>query len=504
MPSCPRQQNWLRRDCALIACVAIRYLFTMKRRRFVQSVAAAGSLPLFNISGTKASGQIIGANERINIGVCGIRGRGSSHLGGWIDADNVTVTTLVDIDQTQFEPRQRQLRDKNQPEAAHTHDDIRRALDDKDLDAISIATCNHTHALNTVWACQAGKDVYVEKPMSHNVWEGRKCIEAARKYGRMVQHGTQQRSSQGRANEIAAVKSGKYGKLLVSKGYCCKPRWSIGYKEPGAPPAHLNFDVWLGPAPEQPYHANLVHYNWHWFWDFGNGDTGNQGVHEMDVARWAIDGATMPNQVWSLGGRLGYDDQGETPNMQLSGYQYGDVLLHDKDDYKKAGFGRQVSNEYYTTEGVIRGNKFYADGKGEGEAVSGGEPEQVTPGGAFGSFIAACRSRDIADLNADVEHGHYSSALCHLGNIAQRVGKPASFGDGTPKSVTGDNRQSVEAFAKIKANLEFAGVDLDATKYQLSSVLDFDPASERFTNSDAANALLSRKYREPYVIPEAV
>ena len=488
----------------------------MKRRRFLQSLtasaAASTAFPLVNISGTKASGQIIGANERINIGVCGIKGRGSSHLGGWIDADNVTVTTLVDIDSKQFEPRQRQLRDKDQPEAKHTHDDIRRALDDKDLDAISIATCNHTHSLNTVWACQAGKDVYVEKPMSHNVWEGRKCIEAARKYGRMVQHGTQQRSSQSRANEIAAVKSGKYGKLLVSKGYCCKPRWSINFKEPKDPPAHINFDVWLGPAPEQPYHENLVHYNWHWFWDFGNGDTGNQGVHEMDVARWAIDGATMPTQVWSLGGRLGYEDQGQTPNMQLSGYQYGDVLLlfetrglvHDKDDFKKAGFGRQVSNEYYTTDGVIRGGKFYAKGKSDGEKVSGGEPEEVTPGGPFNSFIAACRSRDIADLNADVEHGHFSSALCHLGNIAYRVGEEARFTDGTPKSTIGDTAQASDAFDKIKANLEFADVDLGKTNYQLSSVLDFDPDNERFTDSEEANALLSRDYRKPWVVPEAV
>ena len=196
---------------------------------------------------------------------------------------------LIDIDTTQFANRKKQIKDKTGKDPA-VYQDIRDALADDNIDAISIATCNHTHSLYTIWACQAGKDVYVEKPISHNVFEGRKCVEAARKYKCMVQHGTQQRSDQSRANEIAAVKSGKYGKLLVSKGYCCKPRWSIGFKPVQDPPSHINFDIWLGPAPMQPYHGNLVHYNWHWFWDFGSGDTGNQGVHEMDVARWAIDG----------------------------------------------------------------------------------------------------------------------------------------------------------------------------------------------------------------------
>ena len=192
---------------------------------------------------------------------------------------------------------------------------------------ISIAAPNHWHSLITIWACQAGKDVYVEKPLSHHMSEGRKCVEAARKYRRVVQHGTQKRSHQQLAQQISAIQSGKYGKLLVSKGYCCKPRWSIGFKKPAQPPAHLDFDLWLGPAPEQTYHENLVHYNWHWFWDTGNGDIGNQGVHEMDVARWAIKGATLPTRMWSLGGRFGYEDQAQTPNTLLAVYEYGETLL---------------------------------------------------------------------------------------------------------------------------------------------------------------------------------
>jgi len=260
----------------------------MNRRRFLQSVATPVlAYPLVAIAGTKASGRVLGANDIIRVGVAGIHGQGNVHIDQYLGFKDVQVTHLIDPDGSLFESRSKKVREKagNQPKCFQ---DIRRALDDPNLDVISIATPNHWHSLITIWACQAGKDVYVEKPLSHNIVEGRRCIEAARKYGRIVQHGTQQRSSEFRANEIAAVHSGKYGKLRVAKGYCCKPRWSIGYKAPSSPPAHLDFNLWLGPAVEQAYHANLVHYNWHWFWDFGNGDIGNQGVHEIDVARWAI------------------------------------------------------------------------------------------------------------------------------------------------------------------------------------------------------------------------
>src|SRR5262249_55059860 len=254
--------------------------------------------------------------------------------------------------------------------------------------------------------------------------------------------------------EIAAVQSGRYGKLLVSKGYCCKPRWSIGVRAPEKPPAHLDFDLWLGPAPEQPFHRNLVHYNWHWFWDTGNGDTGNQGVHEMDVARWAIKGATLPTRLWSLGGRFGYQDQGQTPNTQLIVFEYGDALLLFETRGlvgKHKGFPLEVLNEYYTSEGVIRKGKFYPKGEGKGEPVSGGTPDAVAPGGQFGSFLLAVRSRRPEDNNASAEVGHYSSALCHLGNISYRLGAPAPFNKQT--KALGDNKQVVESFEHIKANL---------------------------------------------------
>jgi predicted dehydrogenase len=388
--------------------------------------------------------------------------------------------------------------------------DVRKALDDKNLDAISIAAPNHWHSLLAIWSMQAGKDVYVEKPMSHVVTEGRRCMEAAQKYGRMLQHGTQQRSDARRASEIAAVQSGKYGKLLVSKGYCCKPRWSIGHKEITKPPAELDFNLWLGPAADQPYHGNLVHYNWHWFWDFGNGDIGNQGIHEMDVARWAIPGAKLPTKVWSLGGRFAEGDQGQTPNMQMTAMEFGDVLLVfevrglvDKPKEKDFPFKFKVLNEYYTTEGRIENGQFYPKNGGKPERLAKFDVN-VTPGGSWGSFLQAVRSRKPEDLNATAEHGHYSSALCHLANISYRLGERVPFN--SQAKTLGDNREVVETFMNLQENLKCVGVRLDETTNQLGRILTVDPENERFVGegSEAANLLLSRQYRAPFVVPEKV
>ena len=480
------------------------------RRQFVQTAAAASAaFPLFTVAGTKASGKVIGANDTIRIGVAGIKGRGGSHIDGFASQKNVDVTYLIDPDSSLFNSRIGHVQRKggNTPNCVQ---DIREALDDKNLDAVSVATCNHWHSLIGVWACQAGKDAYVEKPISHNIFEGRKLVEAAKKYDRVVQHGTQQRSSQGRANEIAAVQSGKYGKLLVSKGYCCKPRWSIGYKPISDPPSQFDYNLWRGPAPLKPFHGNMHPYNWHWFWDTGNGDTGNQGVHEMDVARWAIKDGTLPNRVWSLGGRWTPDgkdgqDQGETPNMQISVYEFGDVILLFETRGlvgKNGAPPRIVTNEYYTTEGVIKGGRFYPKNGGKTESVSGGKPRTVTGGGAFGSFITAMRSRKAEDRNCDAAVGHYSSALCHLGNISYRLGKPAKFDK--KAGVLGDNKQVVDSFNMLRDNLQAVKVNLDEVTYQLGRVLNFDPETERFAGDEQANQMLSRDYRKPFVVPEQV
>ena len=238
----------------------------------------------------------MGANDRIRVAVVGINGRGQAHMAAYCDMkDGVEIAYLVDTDSRLFGPRGKLVQDRTGrlPKCVQ---DLRKALDDKDLDAISIATPNHWHSLQAIWAVQAGKDVYVEKPCSHNVFEGRKLVEAARKYNRIVQMGSQSRSDPYWINQVAAVRSGKYGKLLISYGYASKPRPSIGFKEPKEPPKELDFDLWLGPARQQPYHENIVHYNWHWFWDFGNGEIGNQGVHQMDIARWAMPEGAVPQE----------------------------------------------------------------------------------------------------------------------------------------------------------------------------------------------------------------
>src|SRR5881409_2840160 len=357
---------------------------SFSRRSFLKSSLAGAAACALS---PRSWSQVVGANDLIRVAVVGINGRGGSHISELGKIQGARVVALCDVDFNVLERRAQNL------EGVQKYRDVRKLLENKEVDAISIATCNHWHSLITIWGCQAGKDVYVEKPISHNVFEGRKCVEAARKYNRIVQHGTQSRSS-GKAALAALVKSGKYGKLLVSKGYCCKPRWSIGFKPVEEPPSNLDFDIWLGPAPKQPFHRNLVHYNWHWLWDFGNGDIGNQGVHEMDVARWAIKGATLPSKVWSLGGRFAYEDQGQAPNTQMAVYEYGDVLLvfevRGLVD-KHPDFKFKVLNEYYTTEGMITDGKFHPRNGGKPEPLARFDVK-VTPGGAWGSFLTAVRS----------------------------------------------------------------------------------------------------------------
>ena len=304
----------------------------LSRRQFLnRSVAMAGAG--FAIGGTRSTGRVVGANDTIRVAIAGLNGRGGSHVDEYVKMPAVIITYLVDPDTRTFDNRIHQI-ESHGGRAPSTVQDIRRVLDDKNVDVVSIVTPNHWHALMTIWAAQAGKDVYVEKPCSHNIHEGRIAVEVVRRYQRIVQHGTQSRSSREWVLAAAAVQSGKLGKLLVSRALCYKPRGSIGIKPSTTPPAEVDFNIWLGPAPQQAYHANLVHYNWHWFWDFGNGDIGNQGVHQMDIARWLIPGAngqsaTYPRTVLSLGGRFGYRDQGQTANTQISVMDFGDTQLID-------------------------------------------------------------------------------------------------------------------------------------------------------------------------------
>ena len=473
------------------------------RRNFMKHSITAG------IGLTMASpfSRVRGANDDIRVAVVGINGRGGSHIKAFNEMSGVRVAALCDVDGKVLVRRAKSFSDRN--EKVDTYVDVRELLEDKNIDAVTVATTNHSHALITVWACQAGKDVYVEKPCSHNVFEGRKCVEAARKYKRIVQHGTQSRASNGWAQQIAAVQSGKYGKLLVSKGYCCKPRWSIGFKPIKTPPKELDFDIWLGPAPIQPYHENLVHYNWHWFWDFGSGDMGNQGVHQMDIARWAIKGATLPKSVISMGGRWVdgpnyFKDQAQTPNQELSIYDYdGTLLVFETRGLvgKYDDFPRKVANEFYLEEGAIIEGKFYPNGSDKGESLVDVEYPKRSEGN-FENFISCVRSRKRQDLYADILEAHLSSALCHLGNISYRMGSEVSFGEDI--EALGDCKIVSDSAKTILANTKAIGVDPARSTYRLGPKLLFNPQTEKFVDNQAANKLLTRPYRKPFVVPKRV
>jgi predicted dehydrogenase len=464
------------------------------RRTFLKAATAAGIATQFTIAGTKASGQVLGANETVRIGVAGINGRGNGHIGEYLKIDGVQITHLIDPDSTLFEARSKSIKNKYGT-APKCVQDIRKALEDKELDAVSIATTNHWHSLITVWACQAGKDVYVEKPCSHNVFEGRQCVEAAKKYNRVVQHGTQSRAGGGwkTAKDIA---EGKKGKLLVSRGTCFKRRGSIGFKDAGEAPSTLDFNVWLGPAPQQPFHRNLVHYNWHWFWDTGNGDIGNQGVHQMDIARWMIPGATLPKSVISVGGRFGYKDQAQTPNTQITIMDFGTALLL----FEVRGLP--------TKEGVGNNQVFDAKASWTPPAVTSAPgvkspiAERGPGGGIFGNFIQCVRSRKTEDLDAHILEGHYSAALCHLANISYRLGEEMPF-DKRAKQFA-ESGPASDALAQMQEHLKDNGVKLEDEKYRVGRFLQFDAATEKFIGDDEANKLLTREYRAPFIVPEIV
>jgi predicted dehydrogenase len=474
------------------------------RRDFLKAVAAGTALSAVTISGTKSSGQVVGSNERINVAVAGFNGRGKSHIGALAGNKDTRITYLVDPDSRIWDGAVKTVeqKGKNTPKCVQ---DVRRALDDKKLDAVSIATPNHWHALMTIWACQASKDVYVEKPCSHNVHEGRIAVEMARKHGRVVQHGTQSRSSASWWRLAEIVKKGTYGKLLVSYGLCYKPRGSIRFKEPGDAPQGLDFDLWLGPASQQAYHGNLVHYNWHWFWETGNGDIGNQGVHEMDKARWMIPGATLPKSVMSLGGRFGYKDQGQTPNTQLTLFDYGQTQLIFEVRGLTTGrlHGQGVGNFLIFEKGIVAGDKFYPNGSTQGESLPKVDVQTGPGGDPFGNWIAAIRSRKHESLNADILEGHYSSALCHLANLSYRLGQERELNGN--KVFSGSDAAN-EALARMQEHLQDNNVALAGLKYHVGPLLSFDAASEKFVGTGAAeaNKLLTRNYRKPFVVPEKV
>lgn len=400
------------------------------RRNFLKSTGAAATAGLLVQTSGWAS-----PNDTINVGVVGIRGRGGSHVNGFANLDGVKVAALCDIDENVLNQRAAGFMEDNKVSSdVSKYFDYREMIEDQELDAVSIATPNHWHSLQGIWACQAGKDVYVEKPLSHNVLEGRKLVEAARKYDRIVQHGTQIRSSAAVQEAMEMLQNGEIGEVYYAKGTCYKWRDTIGNAPVEPVPDGVHYNLWMGPAPEKPFTENRFHYDWHWQWDYGNGDIGNQGVHQMDVARWGL-GVGLPNLASSIGGHFMFDDDQETPNTLVSTFKYNDsnqMLVFEvrhwitNDELNQGGTGNVVGNLFLGSEGMMivpsynSYQVYYGRQRREGPSRSEG-------GNHYANFIEAMRKRDRSILNADVEEGHLSSALCHLANAAYRVERTINF-----------------------------------------------------------------------------
>ncbi len=419
-------------------------------------------------------------NDTINVAVIGIRSRGKDHYNALAKIPNVKIATLCDIDQSLLPEAVAEV-EKLTGHKPGTETEYRKVLDDQDIDAVSIATPNHWHALQTIWACQAGKDVYVEKPVSHTLLEGRKMVDAARKYNRVVQTGTQIRSSIATIEAINFIDDGGIGDIYMAKGLCLKPRGSIGHVKNSNIPTGVNWDAFLGPAPYRPFNENRFHYKWHWFWDTGNGDFGNQGIHQADIGRWVLNKLRHPVRIQGTGNYFIWDSDQETPNFQQMEFEYEDgsilqfevrgLATNAEADIRIGNliFGSKgwmkVANEdvgkcqTYLGDIQIRPSGYSTYLEEEGPVFSNEDPStRDTVVNHFTNFFNCVRSRRWQDLNADILEGHLSTSLCHLGNIACR----------------------------------------------LKRTLQFNPHGETFINDAEADSYLTKAYRSPYILPDKV
>jgi predicted dehydrogenase len=480
----------------------------LSRRSFLQHTLSASA-----VLALAPTARILGANDDIRVAVVGFRSKGSDHIQALRQLAGVRIVALCDADEDVLNKGVDNLKKLNLNVTGYL--DIRRLLEQKDVDAIITATPNHWHALATVWACQAGKDVYVEKPVSHEIWEGRKAVEAARKYNRVVQAGTQSRSDPALKEAFTYMQQGNLGKIVCARGFCYKRRQSIGkVTGPQDPPKTVNMDLWTGPAQLLPLMRKNLHYDWHWVWNTGNGDIGNQGIHEMDMCRWALGQKGLAPRVMSLGGRFGYVDDGETPNTQIAVFDYQPAPLI----FEVRGLPRNPDEEGEAMDNYLGArvgivihceNGYFVGGAGGGW-ICNNEGKKLKQykgtGGADhqANFFTAMRSRKATDLNADIEQGHLSSALCHMGNISYRLGQLHTR-DEMWERIKG-NKEIASTFERCESHLAANKVDIKGKATTLGPWLTMDPAKEHFVGDFAApaNALVKREYRKPFVIPDQV
>jgi len=451
-----------------------------KRREFIKKgVLGTAGIAIGGIGfSAKSYRNIQGSNDRLNLAVIGIRGQGGSHIGAFLgmkESRNVRLKTICDVDEATYADKLKNIASRG-GETPGTAWDMRKVFEDKDIHAVSFATPNFWHALGTIWACQAGKHVYVEKPATHGVFEGRKMVEAARKYNVRVQTGTQNRSIPGVMEAIKFLHDGGIGDVFMAKGNCYKPRDSFGIAKDSEPPASLHYDMWLGPCEWRAYNEKRVHYNWHWHWLTGGGDTANQGPHQFDIARWGLKKDEHPVTVYSMGNIFGISPtecSQETPNTQTSIFKYKDgkiLEFETRGRYtnEEGGLGISIGNTFYGTEGYmeINGGQWQAFRKRENKPFAGSKVGErptdfmAPPGGSshHGNWIDAIRSGKNEDLHCDIYEGYMSACLPALANISYRVGRQ----------------------------------------------LTFDGAKEKFVKDPEADKLLTRVYRKPYVVPKEV
>ena len=457
----------------------------MDRRNFLISSAAA----------VGASATVFGApSDTVRVAVLGTGDRSRDHIKSLSALDGVQVVAICDVDDARLARCAKQLAGFNKPEPK-TYKDVRKLLEDKSIDAVTIASPNHWHTLMTIWACQAGKDVYVEKPCAHNMFEAKQIVAAARKYNRMVQQGSQIRSSVAVQEAVKQMREGLIGDIYLSRGLCYKFRPTIGRKPVEPVPAGVDYDLWTGPSPVHQFTRNRFHYNWHWFWDSGNGDLGNQGIHQVDVARWGL-GVKYPTKVSAIGGHFMFDDDQETPNTLNCAFEFNENGKHQmmefevrhwfsngeasvKDKPRPASANARptpppsdespnasargpralnsIGNLFYGSKGYLAVDSYTSYKSWLGPSEEPG-PANNKGGDHFANFFEAVRTRKREGLNAEIEEGAISTTLVHLANISYRVGRTLHF-DAATYSVTGDKE---------------------------------------------ANAMFTRAYRKPFVVPEKV
>jgi predicted dehydrogenase len=476
----------------------------LTRRRFLEdtmlataaaaAAASTGELVLADETPVRS------ANETIRHAIIGCGIRGKQHVGEFGRLAGCEITYVCDPDSQRCAELAAEVA-KQQGRAPKAVQDLRQILDDKSVDTVSIAAPNHWHALAAVWAMQAGKDAYVEKPVSHNISEGRRIVQVARKTGRICQGGTQRRSSGALAEAVQYMRDGKLGEVKLARSIIYGRRATIGGPGKFEVPATVDYNLFAGPAPLSPITRPKFHYDWHWFWETGNGELGNNNIHMVDVCRWGLGVTGLGNSVISYGGRLGYVDAAETPNTQVVIHDFGGkTIVQETRGLKSEPFSPKIEAGaiFVGSEGFIANESLF-DPKGELIRTFTGKSESH-----FANFLKAVRSRKREVLNAEILEGHQSTALCHVGNISYRLGRAA-----TPAEIAEELRHLKvhddvkETFERTQKHLADNAVDLDKKKLTLGALLRLDSEQESFVDNPAANALLTREYRKPFVVPSA-